>query len=96
MEAQSPKALASLDMKKGFKEACRRAEIKGLRFRDLRNTFAIRLVERGTDIETVKNLLGHHCITITQQYTHSNNERKRKAVELLSKLNKKGSNLTHQ
>jgi integrase len=37
MEAKSPEALASLDMKKGFKEACRRAEIKGLRFHDLRH-----------------------------------------------------------
>jgi integrase len=84
-----------VDIKKGFKAACRRAEIKGLRFHDLRHTFATRLVERGADIETIKELLGHYSITVTQRYTHSSDERKRKAVELLSKLNKKGSNLTH-
>jgi len=73
-----------VDMKKGFKAACRRAEIKGLRFHDLRHTFATRLVEKGVDIETVRDLLGHSSIIITQRYTHSNDDRKRKAVELLS------------
>ena len=73
-----------VDMKKGFKAACRRAEIKGLRFHDLRHTFATRLVEKGADIETVRDLLGHHSITITQRYTHTSDDRKRKAVELLS------------
>ncbi len=73
-----------VDMKKGFKAACRRGEIKGLRFHDLRHTFATRLVEKGVDIETVRDLLGHSSIIITQRYTHSNDDRKRKAVELLS------------
>jgi len=71
-------------MKKGFKAACSRSKIEGLRFHDLRHTFASRLVEKGVDVETVRDLLGHHCITITQRYTHSNDERKRRAVELLS------------
>lgn len=74
-----------LDMKKGFKAACRRADIKGMRFHDLRHTFASRLVEKGVDIETVRDLLGHHSILITQRYAHSSRERKRAAVELLSK-----------
>lgn len=74
-----------LDMKTGFKTALKRAEIKGLRFHDLRHTFASRLVERGVDIETVRDLLGHHSILITQRYVHSNIDRKRNAVEILSK-----------
>jgi len=71
-----------LDMKTGFKGACRRAGITDLRFHDLRHTFASRLVEKGVDIETLKELLGHHSITITQRYIHSNDERKRAAVDL--------------
>ncbi|KPJ65094.1 hypothetical protein AMJ44_11000, partial [candidate division WOR-1 bacterium DG_54_3] len=47
-----------VDMKKGFKAACRRVGIAGLRFHDLRHTFASRLVEKGIDIETVRDLLG--------------------------------------
>ena len=73
-----------IDMKTGFKGACGRAKIKGLRFHDLRHTFASRLLEKGADIETVRDLLGHHSITITQRYTHSTDDRKRSAVELLS------------
>ena len=73
-----------VDMKKGFKAACRRAGIEGLRFHDLRHTFATRLVAKGADIETIRDLLGHHSIMVTQRYTHSNDDRKRAAVELLS------------
>jgi len=73
-----------VDMKTGFKTACRRAGITNLRFHDLRHTFASRLIEKGADIETVRDLLGHHSITITQRYTHSNDDRKKIAVELLN------------
>ena len=73
-----------IDMKTGFKGALRRAGIEGLRFHDLRHTFASRLIEKGADIETVRDLLGHHSITITQRYIHSNNDRKKAAVELLN------------
>ncbi len=41
-------------------------------------------MEKSVDIETVRDLLGHSSIIITQRYTHSNDDRKRKAVELLS------------
>jgi integrase len=76
-----------LDMKTGFKGACKRAGISDLRFHDLRHTFASRLVEKNVDIETVKELLGHHSITITQRYTHSSDDRKKAAVELLNRKN---------
>ena len=42
---------------------------------------------KGVDIETLKELMGHHSITITQRYIHSSDERKKAAVELLSKEN---------
>jgi hypothetical protein len=34
--------------------------------------FASRLLERGADIITVKELLGHSTVTVTMRYTHSN------------------------
>ena len=49
----------------------------------MRHTFATRLVERGVDLITVKELLGHSSVTITERYTHSFKEQKRRAVELL-------------
>jgi len=72
------------DVKRAFKGACRRAGIRGLRFHDLRHTFATRLVERGVDLITVKELLGHSTVKITERYTHSDRDRKREAVESLS------------
>jgi integrase len=71
-------------VRKSFEGACRRAGISGLRFHDLRHTFATRLIQRGADIVTVQNLLGHHSVTITQRYTHSGLDRKRYAVDLLA------------
>jgi excisionase family DNA binding protein len=63
--------------------ACRRAGIKGLRFHDLRHTFATRLIERGVNLITVKDLLGHSSVEITQRYTHPNEALKKEAVAAL-------------
>ena len=71
-------------VKTAFKAACRRAGIKGLRFHDLRHTFATRLIEAGIDIVTVRDLLGHSSVKLTERYTHSRNELKRRAVEILA------------
>lgn len=67
-----------------FIKACKAVGIEGLRFHDLRHTFATRLIQGGADIETVRSLLGHHSIVMTQRYTHSSHEMKQRAVESLS------------
>lgn len=72
------------ELKKSFKAACKRAGIEDLRFHDLRHTFATRLVESGSDIVTVRDLLGHFSVRVTQRYTHSSQKRKEKAVERLT------------
>jgi integrase len=74
---------AFVEIGKAFRRACKSASITGLRFHDLRHTFASRLIERGVDIVTVKELLGHSTITLTQRYTHSRDEQRRRAVERL-------------
>jgi len=72
-----------VEVGKAFRSACRRAGIKGVRFHDLRHTFASRLLARGADIITVRDLLGHSSVKLTERYTHSGGEQKRRAVDLL-------------
>ena len=78
-------------VKHSFTTACRKAKIIGLRFHDLRHTFASRLVEGGVDLITIKELLGHSSVTITERYTHPNHGLKRAAVDLLARNSDKPS-----
>lgn len=77
--------LPYIEVKKSFKNACRKAGIEDLRFHDLRHTFATRLIASGVDIVTIRDLLGHFSVRITQRYTHSNQNQMRAAVQLLSR-----------
>ncbi len=54
-----------------------------LMFNDMRHTIAARLVECGVDLITVKELLGHSSVTVTERYTHSFKELKRRLECLL-------------
>lgn len=66
---------------KHFRDLCNRVGTTGLRIHDLRHTFASRLSAKGVDIVTIKDLLGHHSITMTMRYAHSNSHKQ--AVDLL-------------
>jgi len=76
-------------VKTGFKAACKRAGITGFRFHDARHSFASRLVAKGVDVVTVRDLLGHTSLRTTQRYVHSGQEQRQKAVELLDVPRKK-------
>jgi excisionase family DNA binding protein len=72
------------DIKRAFYTACSAAGIRGFRFHDCRHTFGTRLVHRGVDLITVKDLLGHSTVKVTERYTHSTSDSKRSAVEVLT------------
>jgi len=50
----------------------------------LRHTFGTELARRTSDIETVRELMGHKSIATTQRYFHTTRDRKRTAIDLLS------------
>jgi len=57
-----------------------RAGIKEGRFHDLRHTFGSNLIKSGVDIVTVKELLGHSDLKMTQIYVHSSLTQKKRAI----------------
>jgi site-specific recombinase XerD len=60
----------------------RRARIqKRISPHKLRHTFATHLVKKGVHIVTIRDLLGHHCISSTQVYLHTTAHDMRKAAE---------------
>jgi integrase len=53
-----------------FLHALKKAKIEDFRFHDLRHTAAILYASGGCDIMSLKNLLGHQNIFMTQRYAY--------------------------
>ena len=65
--------------------ACKAARISGLRFHDLRHTFATRLRAKGVHEMDIMSLLGHTTLQMTSRYTHPMAQNLRTAVDSLEK-----------
>ncbi|MGY0203179.1 site-specific integrase [Acinetobacter soli] len=70
-------------LKKGFRYAREKAGIEDFVCHDLRHTFASWLVQSGVALYTVRDLLGHSCITTTERYAHLQNDHLRNALKSL-------------
>jgi len=75
-------------VREAFLGACQRAKLTGLRFHDLRHTFATRLATSAVDIVTVQRLLGHQTLAMTQRYAHPTSADMRRAIQSLNHLNR--------
>lgn len=75
------------DIKKCFKTVCKLANVKNLRFHDLRHTGATRMVAAGVPLPVVKQILNHASIQTTMRYAHTMREQEISAVEALANFN---------
>lgn len=72
-------------LRHAWETACTAAKVSGLRFHDLRHTFATRLRSRGVHEMDIMSLLGHTTLQMTSRYTHAMPENLRTAVDSLNK-----------
>jgi len=71
-------------IQKAFKKALGKAGLyEGIRFHDLRHTFGTRLAVCGCDSATLKELMRHGSLQMTQRYLHPCQDAMERAVKLL-------------
>lgn len=77
---QSGERYSSRSAQEIFKSACKKIGIPAaMTFHSLRHSFATHLLENGTDIKYIQEILGHNDINTTLRYTHVS----KKAIEAI-------------
>ncbi|WP_371818639.1 site-specific tyrosine recombinase/integron integrase [Sedimentibacter sp. zth1] len=88
--ADKSEHLSVRSVQKIFKKACVKANInKNVGIYSLRHSFATHLLEYGTDIRYIQELLGHSSTKTTQIYTHVTNKDLKKIVSPIDRIAKK-------
>ncbi len=80
------------DIKVSFANARKKAGVN-CRFHDLRHNFATHALEKGADIVTVSQILGHSDIKMTMRYISPTTETKTRAVNLIGDILEKSRSI---
>lgn len=83
LAASLPFQLSYWGLQKQFKRATKAAGLPGIRFHDLRHTYASWLVQAGVPLVAVRDLLGHCNLSVTSRYSHLDTGHLRDAVSKL-------------
>lgn len=79
-------------VKAAFNKAKIAANLRDLRFHDLRHTHATRLVTAQMPLSEVGRVLGHTQPSTTYRYINANVDTARRAADLLNEFNKRQTN----
>ncbi len=71
------------NIKKSWTEVTKKAKLTDFKFHDCRHHFASTLVQRGCDLNVVRELLGHADLKLTMRYAHLAPHNAAAAVALL-------------
>ncbi len=74
------------DLRRSFTTTCRRTGIRDFRIHDLRHTCASLVISEGVPLASIRDLLGHSSVTVTERYAHLKPEAVREAVAVLDRL----------
>lgn len=69
-------------LRKSFLQALKKSDILNFRFHDLRHTCASHLAMSGVDLNTIRDILGHKSLKMTQRYAHLSRDHKRRAMDI--------------
>lgn len=79
-----PHGMTEDEIRNGFEAAREKVGLEGVRFHDLRHTYASWLIQGGAMPTAVRDLLGHSSLSVTSRYAHLGRRDLWQAVQGLS------------